>query len=212
MLTGVKRLASDNTAVSGTPSPDNYITLVLHCFHSLLVILLKSQWLESQWQRDKWRWGSRRWNPALSTLDWMFWSALSFCPPWSCRGTQVLKCTFFLKCRYSLLVPIKEYVHFLFAVYGRCEGPAKCLFFVNLKADTWSQDTMAAPPLSKKKRKKKRWLSFSLLVYKHQGLVINLLCCPLVAICWHSMQTILLNQDSDCWFAFSSAKICRKLV
>lgn len=51
MLTGVKRLASDNTDVSGTPSLDNYITLVLHCFHSLLVILLKSQWLESLWQR-----------------------------------------------------------------------------------------------------------------------------------------------------------------
>lgn len=42
VLTGVKRLAGDNTAVSGTPSLDNYITLVLHCFHSLLVILLKS--------------------------------------------------------------------------------------------------------------------------------------------------------------------------
>lgn len=43
MLTGVKRVASDNTAISGTPSLDNYITLILHCFHSLLVILLKSQ-------------------------------------------------------------------------------------------------------------------------------------------------------------------------
>lgn len=42
MLTGVKRVASDNTAISGTPSLDNYITLILHCFHSLLVILLKS--------------------------------------------------------------------------------------------------------------------------------------------------------------------------
>lgn len=43
VLTGVKRLASDNTAVCSTPSPDNYITLVLHCFHSPRVILLKSQ-------------------------------------------------------------------------------------------------------------------------------------------------------------------------
>lgn len=43
VLTGVKRLDSDNTAVSGTLSLDNYITPVLHCFHSLSVILLKSK-------------------------------------------------------------------------------------------------------------------------------------------------------------------------
>lgn len=34
VLTGVKQLAADNTAVPGTPSPDNYITPLLHCFHS----------------------------------------------------------------------------------------------------------------------------------------------------------------------------------
>lgn len=78
LLTGVKRLASDNTAVSGTPSLDNYITLVLHCFHSLLVILLKSQWLESRWQTDEWRGGSRQWSWALSMSDWRFRNALSF--------------------------------------------------------------------------------------------------------------------------------------
>lgn len=63
VLTGVKRLSADNTAVSGTPSPDNYITLILHCFHSLLIISLKSKWLESRWQRDEWQRGSRRREP-----------------------------------------------------------------------------------------------------------------------------------------------------
>lgn len=48
VLTGVKQLAADNTAVPGTPSPDNYITPLLHCFHSAPVILLKSQSLELQ--------------------------------------------------------------------------------------------------------------------------------------------------------------------
>lgn len=34
VLTGVKRLDADNTAVSGTLSPDDCITLLLHCSHS----------------------------------------------------------------------------------------------------------------------------------------------------------------------------------
>lgn len=69
VLTGVKRLASDNTAVSGTPSLDNYITPRLHCLHSLLIILLNSQWLESRWQRDKWQRVGRQWSPTLSTAQ-----------------------------------------------------------------------------------------------------------------------------------------------
>lgn len=112
MLTGVKRLAGDNTAVSGTPSLDNYITLVLHCFHSLPVILLKSQWLESQWQRDEWRRGSR----PLELSPLLVWLTLSVLKcirllsgnHGAAWGTQVLKCTF--KCRYSH----QRSVHFLF--------------------------------------------------------------------------------------------------
>lgn len=76
VLTGVKRVASDNTAVSGTPSLDNYITPRLHCLHSLQIILLNSQWLESQRQRDKWQGVGRQWSPTLSTAQL---SGQSFC-------------------------------------------------------------------------------------------------------------------------------------
>lgn len=88
VLTGVKRLASDNTAGSGTPSLDNYITPVLHCFHSLPVILLKSQWLESQWQRDEWQRGSRRRNTALSMSDCFEVHEAFVRLQWSCIDTQ----------------------------------------------------------------------------------------------------------------------------
>lgn len=68
VLTEVKRLASDNTAVSGTPSLDNYVTLVVHRFCRVPVILLKSKWLEWQWQRGKT--ASRLlWGWALSMSD-----------------------------------------------------------------------------------------------------------------------------------------------
>lgn len=72
VLTGVKRLASDNTALSATPSLDNYITPGLHCSHSLLIILLNSQWLESRWQRDKWQRGGCWWSPTppRSPAEW----------------------------------------------------------------------------------------------------------------------------------------------
>lgn len=92
VLTGVKRLASDNTAVSGTPSLDNYITPRLHCLHSLLIILLNSQWLESRWQRDKWQRVSRQWSPTLSTAQL---SSQSFCQVTMelCRHT-VTGCSF----------------------------------------------------------------------------------------------------------------------
>lgn len=76
VLTGVKRLAGDNTAVSGTPSLDNYITPGLHCSHSLLIILLNSQWLESRWQRDKWQRVGGQWSPTLPTAPP---SVQSFC-------------------------------------------------------------------------------------------------------------------------------------
>lgn len=118
VLTGVKRLASDNTAVSGTPSLDNYITPRLHCLHSLLIILLNSQWLESRWQRDKWQRVGRQWSPTLSTAQL---SGQSFCQITMelCRHT-VTECSFKpgmaamlheldkIMCNYAVFFPLKK--------------------------------------------------------------------------------------------------------
>lgn len=41
LMTGVKRLRSDNIAITSTPSHDNHISVALHCFHALRIILLK---------------------------------------------------------------------------------------------------------------------------------------------------------------------------
>lgn len=85
VLTGVKRLASDNTAISGTPSLDNYITPVLHCFHSLPVILLKSQWLESWWQRQM----TAGWLPVEPSPLHVWLKVLKCIKPLSCNHGAV---------------------------------------------------------------------------------------------------------------------------